>query len=271
MDVWLNGKFVPLQNAQLSAFDAGIQHSIGLFETMLAANGQVFRAQHHMDRLARSARELGLSDRLRIHPLIRALHLALEHNKLTDARVRLTITAGDTRALLPNQSKSPDPTILISTQPPTTYPDAFFTAGVPVVISQDRENPFSMLAGHKTLSYWPRIRALQLAARSQAAESLWFSLSGHIVSGSVSNVFVIRNNHLLMPFARTDQLPNTAIAPALPGITRQVIIELARELELPFRCELLTGDDLLSADEVFLTNSSWGVLPVIRVHDKSIA
>jgi branched-chain amino acid aminotransferase len=67
--VWLNGSLVEGETAQVSVFDAGFQHGVGLFETMLARNGRVFRPQAHMARLAESARELSLTDRLRVDQL----------------------------------------------------------------------------------------------------------------------------------------------------------------------------------------------------------
>ena len=95
MFVWLNGQFVDRDAAQVSVFDAGFQHGVGLFETMLARHGAVFRADAHMQRLANSAKELLLSDRLRIEPLIEAVHHTIERNNFDQARIRLTITGGN--------------------------------------------------------------------------------------------------------------------------------------------------------------------------------
>ena len=98
MYVWLNGEFVDRDAAQVSIFDAGFQHGVGLFETMLARNGKIFRVESHLRRLANSAKELLLSERLRIEPLIEAVNLTLTRNELDQARVRLTITGGDLSA-----------------------------------------------------------------------------------------------------------------------------------------------------------------------------
>lgn len=274
MFVWLNGQFLDRDAAQVSVFDAGFQHGVGLFETMLARHGVVFRADAHMQRLANSAKELLLSDRLRIEPLIEAVHHTIERNNFEQARIRLTITGGNLSAIPSAGAEAKpqvDPTILIVAQPPTKYPDAFFEKGVMVMIADGRENPLHPMAGHKTLNYWPRIRALQIASSRRASEALWFTVSNHLASGSVSNIFLVKNGQLLTPIAHGEEEPGALAAPVLPGITRAAIIELAEGMEIEISRQTLDINDLLGADEVFLTNSSWGVLPVVAIEREQIA
>jgi branched-subunit amino acid aminotransferase/4-amino-4-deoxychorismate lyase len=122
MDIWINGQFVPRDEARISVFDAGFQHGVGLFETLAARNGQVFRANQHMQRLADSARQLMLTERLRTRPLVEALQHCLDHNSVEDARLRLTLTGGDLNMLQATGESVVDPTIIIDTQPPTRTP-----------------------------------------------------------------------------------------------------------------------------------------------------
>ena len=270
MYVWLNGEFVDRDAAQVSIFDAGFQHGVGLFETMLARNGKIFRVESHLRRLANSAKELLLSERLRIEPLIEAVNPTLTRNELDQARVRLTITGGDLSAS-PGAGTGPiDPTILIVAQPPTNYPAAFFTKGVMAMIADGRENPLHPMAGHKTLNYWPRIRALQIASARRAGEALWFTVSNHLACGCVSNVFVVKDGELLTPIAHGEEEPGSIAAPVLPGITRAAILELAQGMDLQVRRAMFDINELLRAQEVFLTNSSWGVLPVVAVEREQI-
>ena len=126
MDVWLNGQFISADDASLSIFDAGLQHGIGLFETMAAANGRVFRAEAHVKRLIDSARQLRLSERLQVEPLVEAVQLAVTHNKVDRARIRLTVTGGNLNMLQSTGASPHDPTILVVVRPPTDYPDTFF-------------------------------------------------------------------------------------------------------------------------------------------------
>jgi len=271
MQIWLKGQFIDSATAKISVFDAGFQHGVGLFETMLARNGRIFRVNAHMHRLDESAHELLLSKRLRTAPLAEAAELTVQRNEMESARVRLTVTGGDLNLLQSAGRTQQDPTILIVAQPPTPYPDAFFEKGVTAVIADARSNPLSPMAGHKTLNYWPRIQALQQAAGRGAGEALWFTVSNHLASGSVSNVFLIKDGELLTPIARGEEETGALPAPVLPGITRSVIIELADDLGLAVIKRTLDINDVLSADEVFLTNSSWGVLPVIGVEKEKIA
>jgi branched-chain amino acid aminotransferase len=265
MQVWLNGQFIERDQARISAFDAGFQHAVGLFETLAARNGSIFRPEAHLERLAGSARELLLTERLRVDPLIEALQLTLQRNQLREARVRLTISGGDLNLLQSSGQSQVDPTILIVAQPPTVYPEHFFERGVIVLMASGRENPLHPMAGHKTLNYWPRIRELQLASAKRAGEALWFSVSNHLCGGCVSNVLLIKDDELLTPIARGEEERGAMPSPVLPGVTRAVIHELAESLDLPVHRRMLDINDLLAADEVFLTNSSWGILPVVGV------
>ncbi len=270
MKVWLDGQFVERDAAKVSVFDAGFQHGIGLFETMLAVGPNVFRIDAHLARLAESARQLRLSDSLRTGPLAEAVEHVVGQAALPRSRVRLTLTGGDLN-LLQSQHQSPaHPTILIVAQPATEYPDAFFERGVRVTIADARLNPLDPEAGHKTLNYWPRLRALQQAATTSAAEALWFSVSNHLMSGSVSNIFLVKDGTLLTPIARGEETDGSLHAPVLPGITRHFVFESAAALNIGVGKQMLDIDALLDADEVFLTNSSWGVLPVIGVEAKAV-
>lgn len=271
MLVWLNGKFVDRDAATVSIFDAGFQHGVGLFETMLARNGFVFRAEQHMQRLANSARDLLLSERLRVEPLGDAVNLTVQRNGLSEARVRLTLTGGNLNMLQSEGKPAVDPAIVIVAQPPTRYPEHFFERGVIVTVADGRLNPLDTMAGHKTLNYWGRIRALQDAAAKRAGEALWFSISNHLAGGCVSNAFVVKDGGLLTPYAHGEEESGAMPSPVLPGITRAAMLELAETMEISVTTKVLDIGEVLSADEVFLTNSSWGVLPVVGVERERVA
>ena len=285
MAAWINGHFVEIAEAKVGFFDAGFQHGIGLFETMLARNGAVLRIEEHLERLAKSARELRLFDPLRIEPLAEAVQMCLEHNELTDARVRITLTAGDMGKpfvganAASERPPQPQPTVAVHVQPPTRYPDALFDNGVGVTIAQDRVNPHDQFAGHKTLMYWPRIAALQRAGESGCAEALWFSIGNHLASGSVSSVFVVKNGRIRVPFARGEEPEPSAdngdsverlSAPVLPGCTLAAVILWAEGSGISVDRAQIGIDEVVAADEIFLTNSSWGVMPVVRIATRQI-
>lgn len=276
MEIWLNGQFVARDEASLSVFDAGVQHGVGLFETMTARNGNVFRLEEHLTRLIDSAKALRLTESLHREPLAEAVKLTLKRNGLDDARIRLTLTGGDLNYLQSRGKGRVDPFIFITAQPPTVYPPGFFEQGVGAIIAPGRDNPWHPHAGHKTLHYWPRIAALTDAAARSAGEAIWVSVTGHITSGSVSNIFVVKGDRLITPIARgeehlaADDEARSLPSPVLPGITRAFVMEVATRFDLEVSRELLSPETLAGGDEVFLTNSSWGVLPVVRVGDRAI-
>ena len=275
--VWINGRIVGRDEARVSAFDAGFQHAIGLFETMLAVRGRVFRIERHLARLAQSARDLGLTESLRTAPLAEAVEDVVARSGLSEGdgrlRIRLTLTGGDLNMLAAARSEaSPpmDPTIMISVQPGTVYPEEMFQRGIAVTIAQAKSNPLNEFEGHKTLNYWWRLRALQHAGAAYAAETIVLQVTNHIAGGAVSNLFCVRDGVVLTPMARGEEEPGAIASPVLPGITRGAVLDFASDRRIELQRRLVTVADMLDADEVFLTNSSWGVLPVVRVEQKTI-
>lgn len=292
--VFLNGRFIDQDAATLSAFDAGVQHGVGLFETMLAradeeGDPDVIGLVEHLERLIGSATALGLSNSLQRDALADAVVATVRRSKLTEdggrARVRLTVTGGDlnllgrhggTKARSHEEGKSGgtqeghDPTILIHAQPATAYPREMFERGVAVTIADMKLNPLDPMAGHKTLNYWGRLRELQLAAAKRAAEAIVLQVTNHLGGGCVSNVFIVKGGRLLTPIARGEEGAGAIPSPVLPGISRAMVMAHAREQKMEIEQRMLTIDDLLGADEVFLTNSSWGVLPVVKVEREAI-
>lgn len=273
MLAWLDGRFVDDSDPRISALDAGFQHGVGLFETMQARAGRVFRLADHLERLAGSARELGLADPLRVEPLAEAVGQVLARWGVGPARVRLTISAGTVNMLREVREGRPartEPTLLIVATPPTPFPEPMFEQGVGVVVADDRLNPLDRFGGHKTLWYWPRLAALRDAAQAGAAEAVWFDVSNRLGCGCTSNVFLVKDGVLRTPIARDEEPRGGLRSPVLPGVARRTVIGLADEAGLRVERASLTIDDLLGADEVFLTNVSWGVLPVVRVERSTI-
>ena len=270
MDVYLNGRMVPADQATIHYSDAGFQHAVGLFETMAAFGGRIFRLQPHLERLALSAKTLGLTPILETGPLAGAVNKTLKHNGLQEARVRLTITAASQSLRGPTPGQLPQPTLVIEPTPPTRYDPVYFERGITVLIAPPLANPFDPLAGHKTLSYWSRLRALRQAASVHAGEAIILNVTNHLAGGAVSNIFLVKDGRLLTPFARGEEAEGALPAPVLPGITRAAVIELAQRRSIDVERRMLSIHDLLDADEIFLTNSSWQVLPVSAVEKKSI-
>ena len=180
--------------------------------------------------------------------------------------MRLTITGGDLNMLQRSGSSgNADPTIIIQSQPPTEYPPSFFENGVMVSLASGRVNPYEFGAGHKTLQYWSKLLNLQVAAMQQCGEALWLTPSAHVTGGSVSNIFAVKNGTLCTPVARGEEDEEDEPSAVLPGITRRSVINIANDIGVSTNKTVMTFDDVLNADEVFLTNSSWGMLPIIGI------
>ncbi|MDX9911656.1 MAG: aminotransferase class IV [Phycisphaerales bacterium] len=297
--VFLNGRFLERDDARVSTFDAGIQHAVGLFETMSGVvedgKARVRALDRHLARIAESARVLGLSDALATHALAEAVLQTIEHaapelGPEGRARVRLTITGGDLNLLQRSRTTPVDPTILITAQAQTAYPAAMFERGARVGVASWRANPFDPTAGHKTLNYWTRLRELQLAAREGLDESLVFQITNHLAGGSVSNALLVKDGAIITPIARGEEAdiartsggehdangepagsPGALPSPVLPGVTRSLVLDAAKEMGLRVERRMVSIDDVLGADEAMLTNSSWGVLPIVQVAGHAIA
>lgn len=285
--VFLNGQFLDASQAQLSAFDAGTQHGVGLFETMLAGvdpDGDdlvVLDLEAHADRIGQSAQTLGLSSSVWTQGLSDAVFETVRRSGVVKpgarARVRLTMTGGALNLLHPGATRH-DPTILIHVQPATVYPAAMFDDGVTVTLADWKANPLDQFQGHKTLNYWPRLRELQIAASKQAAEALVFQVTNHLSGGCVSNAILVKNDQIISPIARGEEAPAASEgqrapaipSPILPGTVRSWVFDRVREDGRTVVQRMVTISDVLDADELFLTNSSWGVLPVTRVESKAV-
>jgi branched-subunit amino acid aminotransferase/4-amino-4-deoxychorismate lyase len=270
MRVFLNGESIEPQRAALPVLDAGLQHAVGLFETMKLRGGRVVRLEAHVDRLRRSAEALGLPGVPRVGELCDAVNAAVADEPLPEARVRLTVTPGSVSLLRGAEPGEGKPTVLVVVSEPLRYDEAYFTQGVTVSIAGALANPFDPLAGHKTLAYWGRLRTLREAAKLRCAEAIWLTTHNHLVGGAVSNLFLARGGRLLTPTARGEEAAGALPAPVLPGVTRAALLQWAADRGIEAERRTLTIDDLLDADEVFLTNSGWGVLPVVRVEKREI-
>ena len=278
--IFLNGEFIEdTQAAMVSAFDAGFTHGVGLFETMSARKNdageiEVVRLLDHIDRIGESAKQLRLSTELRRPALAEAVKRTAQKCGLDRQRIRLTITGGDLNPLAAAKSgETPrhDPTILIVAQPATVYPEQMFEQGVVAALADMKVNPLDPMSSHKTLNYWGRLGELQNASAKGAAEALVFQVTNHLAGGCVSSAILVKDGQIFTPVVRGEESPGGLPSPVLPGVTRAEVLDCARRLGIETTSRMLTIDDVLKADELMLTNSSWGILPVVRVEAQNIA
>jgi len=255
--VYLNGEIMNMADASISVSNPGVLHGVGLFETLRSYEGRPFRLDQHMERLKNSAKKLRIAVDDVIDEVPTAIQKVLEANALKDARIRFTI-------MPPNAwDEASRSILLVAAQQLAGYPPELYAKGMTVFICTDyRQSSQDPLAGHKTTSYFPRLLALQTAQKRQCGEALWFTPDNLLAEGCISNVFIVKEEKLRTPPLNT---------PVLPGITRAVVLELAKENNIPAEETSCTIDDLLDADEVFLTNSIMEVMPVTRIERRLIA
>lgn len=257
--VILNGKLLPTAEARIGVFDGGWLHGAGLFETMRAENGRVFRFGQHLDRLcASAARVLAPLPRSAL-PDEAAIADLMKKNDLTDARVRLTVSAGDLTEA--NDSETPPLTVCVTASPLKPYPEQQMRSGVRVMISKYRQSRSDPLAGHKTTCYLPRLMALKAAGEVGCTEALWLTPENRLAEGSISNVFIVKNDVVMTPPVDT---------PVLPGIARGLVLEMCAARGITTEECSIDVNWLLDADEVFLTNTIMQVLPVSHVEQRAI-
>lgn len=253
--VFLNNEIIESSEAKINCADGGFLYGAGLFETMRASNGVVFALDDHIDRLFTSAEKLKINMRGDKKFVADAIYETLNANELKEARIRLTATSGVIG------SENSEPTLLVTAVSFGAYPKEYYEKGILVVLNSYRQNPSDVLSGHKTTSYFARISALATAVQKRAAEALWFTVDGRLAEGCVSNVFLVKNLILYTPALN---------AGILPGIARKTVLKLAAENSIKLEEKDLTIDDLLKADEVFITNVIMQVLPVTAIEAHNV-
>ena len=255
--VFLNNKLVDIDKACISVTDSGFLYGAGLFETMRSHNGVVFALKDHLDRLFASADVLSINNLYDREYITEAITKLLHSNKLTDARLRLTLTNGP----MTESEEKRKSTLLITAVKFRSYPPEYYKKGVMVVLCPFKQNPIDPASGRKTTSYFSRMIALNLAHQKRAAEAIWFTLDNRLAEGCISNVFLVKDSVLYTPPINT---------PVLPGVARKTVCRLALEDSIKLTEKDLSIDDILGADEIFMTNVIMQVMPITKVEKHTV-
>ena len=255
--VWVDGRRLPSEGAHISARDRGFTLADGVFETMKARNGKVFRLDRHLARLERSLRTLSIP----VPPELREwVEAALDAAHSPDASVRLTVSRGVAPGGV-SAPLDPTPTVVVTVAPPPAFGSAIYDAGLRASVASGRRNEFSMTAGLKTLAYTDSVAAMIEARNGGADEVLFLDTQGHCSEASASNLFAVISGRLTTP-------PTSCAA--LPGITRAVVIELAGQMGRPVDERAFDLRELERATEAFLTSSLRGIAPMVAVDGKAL-
>ncbi len=254
MQAIVNGQLVDISDARVPIGDRAVLFGDSVFETLRAYRGVPFRLWRHLERLASSCGTLRLSMPALPEEIAAWVALLLDANGLreTDARVRLTVTGG-LSAGPKGLEREGAPGFYVTAGPYEPPPEEQYERGLSVVISGIRRNTSSPLSQLKTGNYMESMLARQEALDRGADDAVMLTTAGNLSEATSSNIFMVRDGGVLTP--------NMGCA-FLPGVTREAVIELCLREGLPCR-EIMEGPEaLMQADEVFLTNSMFELMPV---------
>jgi len=263
MWIYLNNRFVQDPEAVISVFDHGFLYGDGVYETIRSYGSRIFMCDQHLARLRRSADAIGLTIPERDWPAL--LHEAMERNEVGNARedayIRITISRGAGDIGL-DPALCPKPTIVIMTKPLAPPSSQLYREGVSLITAETRRNlPAALNPQIKATNFLNNILAKREAIAAGAFDSLLLNWESHLTECTVSNLFFVKAGRLCTP---------SLACGILDGITRTIVLTLAREAQIPVEEGQFMIDVLRRAEECFLSNTTMEVMPVTRLDGKPI-
>jgi len=261
LKIYLNGELVDEDEAKVSVFDHGLLYGDGVFEGIRAYNGKIFKEDEHVRRLYNSAKAIMLEIPLSPKEFKQAMYDTMAANDLTDAYIRAVVTRGVGDLGL-DPRKCPKPTVFIITASIELYPEEFYQKGLDLITASTRQKAGDSLSPRiKSCNYLNNILAKIEGIRAGCIEAIMLNAKGEVAECTGDNIFIIVDGVLKTP------PPDAGI---LQGITRGVVIEIARVAGMPVQEVPLTRFDLYAADECFLTGSAAEVIPVVTIDERQI-
>jgi branched-chain amino acid aminotransferase len=261
MKIYIDGKFFPEKVAKISVFDHGLLYGDGIFEGIRAYNGRVFKLKEHIDRLFYSAKAILLQIPLSHNEMMQAVVATCRQNKIRDGYIRLVVTRGaGGLGLNPNRCKHPS--VIIIADRIQLYPPEYYEKGLDIITVPTTRNLHNAInPAIKSLNYLNNILAKIEANNSGCEEAIMLNAQGFVAECTGDNIFMVKGNHLHTP---------PLSAGALYGITRGIVIDLAREAGLEVSEPNLTRYDFYNADECFLTGTGAELIPVVKIDGRKI-
>src|SRR5215831_11781961 len=262
----VNGRVFDQDHAVISVFDHGFLYGEGVYETLRTYNGQPFLFDRHMRRLRNSAGMLDLTIPLsdaeidgRFRETMRAAGFGDDRLRESYLRILVTRGVGD---LSYDPVVCPTPSVVIIVKEHAAPPERVFEQGVRVaLVPIVRNHPGSVNPLIKSNNLLNNALAMQEAFRRGGFEGVMRNFRGELAECTQSNLFVVRNGEALTP---------PIDAGLLPGITREFLFEVGRDVGITVREAVLRDDDLLAADESFLTSTTREIVPIVQVDDRTI-
>ncbi|MFT5524076.1 MAG: branched-chain amino acid aminotransferase [Pirellulaceae bacterium] len=261
LKIYISGKLYDKEDAKISVYDHGLLYGDGVFEGMRSYNGKVFRHKEHLDRLWFSAKAIMLEIPMTKQDMEDAVNSTLKENGVEDGYIRLIVTRGaGSLGLDPNRTSNPQ--VIIITDYIALYPKEHYENGLEIItVSTIRNHPAALSPRIKSLNYLNNILAKIEGLQAGCEEAMMLNHKGEVSECTGDNIFLVSNGELLTPPIN---------AGILEGITRQAVIDIAKESGISVRETALTKHDVYIADECFLTGSAAEVIPVVKVDSRPI-
>jgi branched-chain amino acid aminotransferase len=261
LKIYISGKFYDKENAKISVYDHGLLYGDGVFEGMRSYNGKVFRLKQHLDRLWASAKAIWLKIPISQDEMAKAVNDTLATNSIKDGYIRLVVTRG-AGALGLDPNKCSDPQVIVIADHIQLYPKEMYEKGLEIVTASTIRNHSAALSPRiKSLNYLNNIMAKIEGLQAGCVEALMLNAKGEVAECTGDNIFIVRNGVLMTP---------PIDAGILEGITREAVIELAEEMNVPVEQVPFVRHDVFIADECFLTGSAAEVIPVVKLDSRVI-
>lgn len=261
LQIWLQDKLVDEQDAKVSVFDHGLLYGDGVFEGIRVYGGKIFECQAHLKRLYESARAIRLAIPMTAERMNDALQQTVAANNISDGYIRLMVTRG-VGDLGINPDNCREATVIIIASSIRLYSEEFYETGMKVVsVATVRNHPLSCPPQVKSMNYLNNIMAKIEANLAGAGEAIMYNHLGYVAEASGDNIFIVRNGTLIAPPVE---------AGSLDGITRQIVMKLARQEGIATVEKNLTRFDLYVADEMFLTGTAAEVIGVVEMDGRTI-
>jgi branched-chain amino acid aminotransferase len=257
----INGKIYSKEEAKISVFDRAVLYGDGVYETLRSYAGKIFLFEEHYTRLLASLKSLYIHFPLSKEELFKEMEKTIDATGCSDTMIRLIISRGISSINL-NPAESKSHTLIIIVEPYKPFPKELYEKGASLIISTIRRNsPMSLNPSIKSLNLLNNFLAYKEAIENKAFDALFLSVDGYIAEGTTFNVFWVKNGQL---YTSADEVG------ILLGTTRQVIIDLASKEHIKINKGFYRREDLLNADECFITSTLKEVMPVCQIDGKKI-
>jgi branched-chain amino acid aminotransferase len=261
LKIWLDGKLVDEQDAKVSVFDHGLLYGDGVFEGIRVYDRRIFELQAHVERFFNSAKGIRLEIPMSKARLIKAMQETVEANDVTDGYIRLVVTRGIGNLGL-NPFVCGPAQLFIIADSIQLYPEELYETGMKVISAATvRNHPLAVPPQAKSLNYLNNILAKIEALDNDVPEAIMYNHQGYVAEATGDNVSIVRKGIIFTPPAE---------AGALEGITRAVVIRLAKQENIEVVERNLTRFDLYVCDEFFLTGTAAEVIGVVRIDGRII-